>query len=459
MIIIKSKKSFRDRSKKSTRDKSKKSNKDKENEKDKNKEKGKTLIRNKIPNNERNLKKKQSNKIKNESNLIKTLPFDIQEVTFEKEKTYTIQKIKGLMPNNYNGTNNNNEKNMKKNTTYVRYRNINDKNNNDNFNKIMNGNNNKSPTYVKNNKSPTYVKNNKSTTYVNNNKSTTYVNNKSPTYVKNRNMSNVYIDSTTYKNDKGFETHNHFYSVRNKYKRLALKRDNMIKNSLTNMQAELDNEKYNNNTRRSKIFNISHNVSPKITKRFDENKDNENDEKPKYNHNTKLRNHFLSKNMEEEKLIYVYEKEKSKDIKYSKLRMNFEPKARYSKSHMKYNYDKDYNDTSKNGNEIKRNKFSIRNTYKKQNKMAFTEANKKNNKDNNNDIDNDKSEDQNNPKNNQFSYVLNSTNPKNKSITYFNIRVIDNKVEEGKNNTKLNKNNAFFFSRYSRANKYNDNDN
>jgi hypothetical protein len=228
----------------------------------------------------------------------------------------------------------------------------------------------------------------------------------------------------------------------------------MIKNSLTNMQAELDNEKYNNNTRRSKIFNISHNVSPKITKRFDENKDNENDEKPKYNHNTKLRNHFLSKNMEEEKLIYVYEKEKSKDIKYSKLRMNFEPKARYSKSHMKYNYDKDYNDTSKNGNEIKRNKFSIRNTYKKQNKMAFTEANKKNNKDNNNDIDNDKSEDQNNPKNNQFSYVLNSTNPKNKSITYFNIRVVDNQVQEDINN-KIKRNNAFYFSKYSRYNKNN----
>ena len=56
-------------------------------------------------------------------------------------------------------------------------------------------------------------------------------------------------------------------------------------------------------------------------------------------------------------------------------------------------------------------------SYKKQNKMAFTEANKKNNKDNNNDIDNDKSQDQNNPKNNQFSYVLNSTNPKNKSTS------------------------------------------
>ena len=56
---------------------------------------------------------------------------------------------------------------------------------------------------------------------------------------------------------------------------------------------------------------------------------------------------------------------------------------------------------------------------------------------------------------NKISYVLNSTNcAKNKSITYFNIRVVDNQVQEDINN-KIKRNNAFYFSKYSRYNKNN----
>ena len=418
--------------------KEKEKDKNKEKEKDKDKDKDKNLNQyKKIPNNnERNIKKIEYNKNRNETNVTRTLPFDIDKASFEKEKTFTIPNFKGLLTNidNENNNNNNNDrKNSKKNTINVRNRNIIDKNK-DIFKKIINVNN----------------------------------NNKSPTNIKNRNRSNIYGSKTNYKNEKGFETHNHFFSVKDKFKGFVTNKDNIIKNNLINLQDETQNREQNS-TRRSKFLNTSQNISPNNYKTIEENRIIfvNDDEEPKYNHNTKNRNHFLSKNTEDDSkpITHKNEREKSRDIRYYKLKINFEPRTRYSKSHMKYNYDRNFN-TTVNVTEVNNDKDSIINNYKNHNNnhnnnhnhyITNTEGNIQDNISNdlNENFIYDTYEEPNNIKYNKISYVLNSTNcAKNKSITYFNIRVVDNQVQED-NNNKIKRNNAFYFSKYSRYNKNN----
>ena len=413
----------------------------------------------KIPKNTERTSKKMPyiNKNKNKPYVIKTMPFDLDGVSFEKEKTYTTHKVKKFIANKEDDKlNNNNEK----------------KNNKmDYFDKFINDKTNK-------------------TSSIKNITNIIYNGNKSPTFIKNRNKSNIYGNITeTKKNDKSFETHNHFYSVRNKYKKLALQKEHNIKTPPINMPVELEEpvnkERYNYKKRRN--INISQNISPRNLKRDEENKNNfgygkeskitynsyynminykkkneENDEQSKYNFNTRIknRNYFLTKNAVDDDM-----KEKNKDIKYFKLRMSLLPKknnSRYSKSHMKYNIDKSSNTivsvteiNQKNPIKInyKNNLKNIKKNYKKNN-VTVSEINIKD------DISNDLNDNNNNDNNarfttnedgskcNKISYVLNSTNSKNKSITYFNIRVFDNDIQENKN--KINKNNAFYFSRYSK---------
>ena len=170
------------------------------------------------------------NKNKYDQNTIKAMPFDIDGVSFEKEKTYTNQKTKKFISNIGDDIINNN--NDKKINFYDKF--VNDKNNN------------------------------------NNNKNIIHINNKSPIFIKNRNKSNIFVNLTNSKNnEKGFETHNEFYSVRNKYKKMALKKENDIKTTPSNMQEELPNKEQYNTKRNSKI-NISQNISPRIIKRNEE---------------------------------------------------------------------------------------------------------------------------------------------------------------------------------------------
>ena len=410
----------------------------------------------KIPKNTEKTSKKMSfiNKNKNKPYVIKTMPFDLDGVSFEKEKTYTTHKVKKFIANNDDDKlNNNNNKKKIKMDYFDKF--INDKNNN--------------------------------TSSIKNITNIIYNNNKSPPFIKNRNKSNIYGNITeTKKNDKSFETHNHFYSVRNKYKKLALQREHNIKTPPINMPVEqeqpLNKERYNYKKRKN--INISQNISPRNLKREEEIKNNfgndkeskitynsyynminyqkneDNEEKSQNNFNTRIknRNYFLTKNTVDDDM-----KEKNKDIKYFKLRMSLLPKknSRFSKSHMKYNLDGNKNNTTVNVTEInqknpikinyKNNLKNIKKNYKKNN-ITVSEINIKDDisndlNDNNND-NNARFTTNEDGKYNKISYVLNSTNSKNKSITYFNIRVFDNDIQENKN--KINKNNAFYFSRYSK---------
>ena len=402
----------------------------------------------KIP---KNIERNNTHKIqyiinKNKMEPIKTMPFDLDGVSFEKEKTYTMQKVKKFITNIGDDDNDNNDKKINKLNYLDKF--VKDKNNKKNSKKNI-------------------------TNII-------HINNKSPTFVKNRNKSNIYGDTTNSKdNEKTFETHNHFYSVRNKYKKLALLKDNIIKTPQINIPVEPSNKEIYNIIRNNNV-NISQNISPRSIRQDEEIKNNigsgnegknkyknsirnntKKEEKSKYNFNTRIniknRNHFLIKNTVDENL-----KEKNKDIKYFKLKMNLpKNRAKYSKSHMKYNYDRNYNTNVyfteiNQKSPIKLNyKNNLKNNYKKNN-ITVSEINLKD------DISNDLNDNNkysrfttnvDDSKYNKISYVLNSTNSKNKSITYFNIRVVDNNIQENKN--KINRNNGFYFSKYSKKNKNN----
>ena len=83
--------------------------------------------------------------------------------------------------------------------------------------------------------------------------------------MRNRNRSNAYNNSTRYNNDneKESETHNHFYSVRNRYKKLAIKKNNIIKNALTNINVGPTLKDNDYNIKKQNNLNISQNLSPK----------------------------------------------------------------------------------------------------------------------------------------------------------------------------------------------------
>ena len=308
---------------------------------------------------------------KNNDNIcnIERYPFDLEECMYEKKKTFTSQKVKGLIEN----------KNI-----YSASK-ANDKN-------IINNNDKKSEKIRK-----------------------IFVINKSPSYfIKDRNAFN--ISGKLINSDKSYETHNNFYSVRNKYKKLALNKDKNKKDLALIPHMQLGQKmKDINKKNKNKSLNISQKISPKHlniieeTSYFLENGDKNEIEKKKNNNR------------------YDWANNKSN------LKVNLLPNNRFVKSQNKYN-----------NNNIKFSKNNDKQVFKPSNinanKIPINESNHK---------DNESKDVQNNVnQNNKMSYILNSSNNKNKSITYFNIRVINNKVEENLN--KINKNNVFYFSKYSR---------
>lgn len=379
-------------------DKMKNTNKIIYNKEKKEKGKEKVLPYTKISYNNTNKKQMPINYNKNKIELnLTTLPFDLDNTRFEKKKTYTSQNVKSLITNIENDIPYNFDNRHNKRKKIDRY--INDKK--DNLSQILNI-------------------------------STTK---KSPTNIKIRNRSNINRNLINFKNKRGFETHNHFYSVSNKFKRHSLK-DNYIKNSFTNIHSGLQNkDKYIR--RKSKEFNISQNISPKNNKNYTGNKNIGDEVKNKYYNNIKNRKHIITKIVADNNRRSG--RKKSRDIKYFKLKMNLEPKNRHSRSKKKYSKDKNNkNNSTVNSTEINNNNSKLNEYIKKKYNI---------NNDVNGNVINCEANN-----GNQISYILNNTNcPKNKSITYFNIRVVDKQVAQGNsNNHKINKNNAFHFSKYSR---------
>ena len=362
--------------------------------------------------------------IKNNFNIKKNrvLPFDASGFNIEKKKTYTSQKANGIisisnLEKENNKRNKSNEKNRKKvNERYYDY----DKNNNDNNkeekNKIILFSNNKSHKYL-------------------------------TKYRKNYNNSEIVSKLIKKDQEKISDSQNNFFSVRNKYKNLAYKKENIIRKNLTNMQLETQKKENKIKNIKTKDFSMSQHFSPKNNKNFDGTIFNKSiyEDKSKKNipindrNDNKIRlNYFKNEKVDEEKdLKYAYPRN---TIKLNKLKMNELPYDRFSKSHAKYNYSFNKNNMTMSDAIYK---IHIGNNFNS-NIMMITEANHKPNisTDLNGEVSN---------KYNKISYIFNSNNLKNKSITYFNIRVVNNQVEEN-NLNKLNRNNAFYFSKYSRYN-------
>ena len=362
--------------------------------------------------------------IKNNFNIKKNrvLPFDTSGFNIEKKKTYTNQKtnsiisISHLEKENKKNYNISIEKNKNKiNERYYEY----DKNNNDN-------------------------------TKENRNQFIAFSNNKSHKYLTkfNNNSNNNEIISQFNKKDqeRTSETKNHFFSVRNKYKSLAHKKEDIIKKNMTNMKLEPEKNDIKNNIKRMKDFSVNQNFSPKSFKKLEESKfvslyeerNKKND--PINDQNDNIINYFKNEKGDEEKdFNYAYPRN---TIKLKKLKMNLLPYNRFSKSHAKYNNNYIFNKNNMTMSDTNY-KIHIGNNFNS-NIITVTEGNHKPNisTDLNGEVSNEY---------NKISYIFNSNNVKNKSITYFNIRVINNKVEENHLN-KLNRNNAFVFSKYSRYN-------
>ena len=366
--------------------------------------------------------------IKNNFNIKKNrvLPFDISGFNIEKKKTYTNPKTNGIISisnvekENKQKTNKSNEKNKNKiikNERYYEY----DKNNNDNNKEEKN-----QFIVFSNNKSHKYL-----------------------TKFKNNSNSNEIIYQINNKNqEKTPATQNHFFSVRNKYKSLVHKKENFIRKNLTNMKLEPEKKENKINNNKMKDFSYSQNFSPKSFKNFEgakfnplyeERNKNNNTIKDKNDNNDKRINYFQNEKGNEEK-GFVYEYPRN-TIKLHKFEKNLLPYDRFSKSHTKFNNNYTFN---KNNMTMYDTNYKIHiGNHFNSNIMTVTEANHKPNisTDLNGEVSNNY---------NKISYIFNSNNLKNKSITYFNIRVVNNQVEENLN--KLNRNNAFYFSKYSRYN-------
>ena len=243
--------------------------------------------------------------------------------------------------------------------------------------------------------------------------------NKSPSYfVKNKNK--ISISGNFFNDNKNNEINNNFNSVRSKYKKIALKTDTN-KKDLTYISHININEKLkalNIQKIKNKNLNISQSISPKYLNIIEEKSFFlENGEKNKINRDQENNNKNNTK------------------IKMQLLQNNF------SKNQIKYNIIKKFNTSKGIGLYHPSHKNFDSNNFNLNN-ISNNGANLKGNIIN--DIKYDK---------NKISYILNSSNTKNKSITYFNIRVVNNTFEEKIN--KMNTNNAFYFSKYSRY-KYND---
>ena len=366
---------------------------------------------------------------------IKVLPFDTNEFNIEKKKTYTNPRVNGLISSsnldNKNKDNKNNDNNKN-----------NEKNNNSNYDKYDKYINIKKDD-KKNSNQIIIISNNKSHKFFNKYRNKSNINE----HILNKNnIININSDN------KSFDTHNHFFSVRNKYKNMAHKKASIIRSSLTKMQIAPDKKENQLKDKYNKEFNITKNLQNTSLRNnqkiIEERKFNSLYEVPKAKiiHNTRY-NYLTNKITDiknEEKCPY----DKNK-IKLNKLRKDIFPYNSFSKSHIKNRNTKFFNNrnnitlTEANNNKnIDKNNCNINN-------MTVTEINLKPNK--NDEINlmsckNNKS----NTNINRISYVLNSNSIKNKSITYFNIRFVNNQVE--KNIHEANKNNAFYFSKYSKCN-------
>jgi hypothetical protein len=268
---------------------------------------------------------------------------------------------------------------------------------------------------------------------------------------RNNSNSNEIINKYNKKDqEKTAETQNHFFSVRNKYKSLANKKENFIRKNLTNMKLEPEKKENIIVNKKTKIFIKSQNFSPKSIKNIEGIKFNS-----VYEGKTTKNNSINVKSDKNDKRINYFQNEKGdekidfKDFNYAyprntiklhKIKMNQPPENRFSKSHAKYNNNYTFN---KNNMTMCDANYKIHIGNNFNSNITVTEANHKPN------ISTDLTGEASNNYN-KISYIFNSNNLKNKSITYFNIRVVNNQVEENLN--KINKNNAFYFSKYSRYN-------
>ena len=325
----------------------------------------------------KSIKFKYINKNNDKIFNLERYPFDIEDCMLEKKKTFTSQKVKNLIANQ---------------DIYARSNAVNQKNN-------VNKNNNER----KNEKINRIILINKSPSY----------------FIRNKNKSN--ISENLFNPNKSFETHNHFYSVRSKYKKLAFNKDS-DKNDLIHLtNINLGPKMKDINIKKNKNVNISQNISPKNLNIIEESS-------------------YIIKNGGKNDLYKDKANRFPRDNNNKiKLKMNLLPNNRFTKSQIKYNISKKFNTSNDIALFQPSHKNIINNNFNP-NIISITESNHKDN------IYKEIKDDKN--KYNKISYILNSTNAKNKSITYFNIRVINNTVEENIN--KINKNNAFYFSKYSR---------
>ena len=326
----------------------------------------------------KSIKLKYINKNNDKILDLERYPFDLEDCMFEKKKTFTSQKVRSLIAN----------KDIHAQSNAVNKKNNINKYNNEKKNEKIN-------RIIVINKSPSY-------------------------FIRNKNKSN--ISGNLFNPDKSFETHNHFYSVRSKYKKLAFNKDK-DKNDLIHLtHINLGPKMKDINVKKNKNVNISQNISSKNLNIIEET-------------SYILENGGKNDSYEEKTNRYPLDNNKNK----IKLKMNLLPNNRTTKSQIKYNISKKFN-TKNDIALFQPGHKNIISTNLNPYNISINEANPKDNK--KKDIKGDKN------KYNKISYILNSTNAKNKSITYFNIRVINNTVEENIN--KLNKNNAFYFSKYSR---------
>ena len=266
-----------------------------------------------------------------------------------------------------------------------------------NVNRIQNNENKKSEKYEKNKFSRVII--------INDNLFPSY-------FMKNKNKSNFSI-SNNYMNDKIGTSHGSFFSVRNKYKRL-----NHKDISINDKELDFNNKKKfkakNNNC------NISQNLSPKSLNLYDD------DTKCTYQH----RKSSINK-------LKMYANNSPREVtrnknKYNLKNCNNSPNYRTSKSQLKYN-----------------TKFNA--SY-----IATTEINLRNQNFERNPLKNKSFKFNNHNEHDDYYYNFDDNNNSNyprRKKHFFNIRVVSEKIQDNYKK-KIDRNNAFYFSRHTRINNY-----
>ena len=383
-------------------------------------------------NNEKSIK---NNKI-NDNNKDNKANIKIKNIYFNNSRyvnmntnnnNLTISNNKKTMINNYNNkfskiniSNNNNVniKNINPNHNFINRNKMNTNNNSININKINinnnsmiidrininNNNKNSSISVINNNDKISYSE--KDLEKSKNNRITGHEKLQPFHLKKNQNKSNIFDSrSPIIDNSEKNTTHSSFFSVRNKYKRLNHKD---LSNDNLNLQTNKELDNFEKTSKRNNI-NISQNFSPKSLYLYD-------DQKCTCGcmENTGYHRYL-------EKINKSPKDNPRNRYKYNiRVINNNSPNNRISKSQMK-------ND----------GRFSAR-TY-----IAKTEIDlKSNDRNDENDLKNKSY------KFHKYFYNLDTNFHGNRNI--FNIRVVNNQVEENYIN-KINKNNAFYFSKYSRV--------